>query len=58
MTPCTHDGYHSGEGRYAREAGVLRYVVVCDDCRAELREVESLEYRPAPDPHGNDVYLR
>jgi hypothetical protein len=58
MKDCTHEGFHSGQGRYARETGSLRYVMVCDACRAELREVQVLEYRPAYDPRGNDAYLR
>ena len=55
---CTHDGFHSGQGRYIQATGRLRYVVICDDCGAELREVTELEYRPDFHPHGNDAYLR
>jgi hypothetical protein len=58
MEDCTHEGFHSGQGRYIRETGSLHYVMVCDACRSEIREVEVLEYRPAYDPHGNDAYLR
>jgi hypothetical protein len=57
MTPCTHEGTHSGEGRYSAESGLLRYIVVCDECHAEVREVARLDYRPEPDPHGNDAFL-
>jgi hypothetical protein len=57
-TNCTHDGFHSGQGRYLQASGRLRYVVICDECGAELREVTELEYRPDFDPHGNDAYLR
>ena len=57
-TNCTHDGFHSGQGRYSQATGRLRYVVICDDCHAELREVTELNYRPDFDPHGNDAYLR
>jgi hypothetical protein len=57
-TNCTHNGFHSGQGRYLQATGRLRYVVICDDCGAELREVTELEYRPDFDPHGNDAYLR
>jgi hypothetical protein len=56
-TNCTHDGFHSGQGRYIRATGRLRYVVICDDCGSELREVTELEYQPDFDPHGNDQYL-
>jgi hypothetical protein len=57
-TNCTHDGFHSGQGRYIPATGRLRYVVICDDCGSELREVTELEYRPDFDPHGNDQYLQ
>jgi hypothetical protein len=57
-TKCTHDGFHSGQGRYTQATGRLRYVVICDDCGAELREVTELDYRPDFDPHGNDEFLR
>ena len=57
MKDCTHDGFHSGQGRYIRETSSLRYVMVCDACLAELREVEVLEYRPQYNPRGNDAYL-
>ena len=33
---CTHEGFHSGEGRYDDTTGTLRYVMVCDDCRTEV----------------------
>jgi hypothetical protein len=43
---CRHDGYHSGQARYRRDLARLRYVVVCDDCHTELREISSVDYRP------------
>jgi hypothetical protein len=55
---CDHQCFHSGEGRYDAKARTLRYVVVCDACRAELREVSVENYSPAFDPRGNDAYLR
>jgi hypothetical protein len=54
--PCRHGGYHSGQGRYDHETGRLRYVVICDDCKAELREVTAIEYRPHYNTNGNDRY--
>jgi hypothetical protein len=47
MLQCEHAGPHSGEGRYAAEASEMRYVVVCDDCREEVREVVRMPYRPS-----------
>jgi len=57
MTPCSHDGFHSGEGRYNPDTQQLRYVVVCDSCSSEVREVLSERYAPTFDPHGNDSHL-
>ena len=54
---CDHQGFHSSEGRYDASAHKLRYVVVCDACRAELREVSNESYAPSFDPHGNDQFL-
>jgi hypothetical protein len=45
---CAHDGYHSGLGVYSRESEQLRYVMVCDDCGAEVREVSIETYVPNP----------
>jgi hypothetical protein len=46
MQTCDHGGFHSGEGRYDPAAERLRYVLVCDDCHSEVREIDSTEYRP------------
>jgi hypothetical protein len=35
-------------GLYAREQQSLRYVLVCDDCGEEMREVTTVEYAPNP----------
>jgi hypothetical protein len=55
---CSHQGFHSGEGRYDATSHTLRYVVVCDACRTELREVSVESYAPRFDPGGNDEFLR
>lgn len=54
---CIHDGFQSGQGRYDQATQQLRYVIVCDSCDAELREVLVQQYVPGFDPHGNDSYL-
>jgi hypothetical protein len=46
--PCDHAEFHSAQSRYAAELAQLRYVVVCDSCGAELRELGSVDYRPEP----------
>ena len=41
MEPCDHVGLHSGQGRYDRAQERIRYVLVCDACDSELRELDS-----------------
>jgi hypothetical protein len=45
---CSHGGYHSGIGFYSKDAGQIRYVLVCDDCGKETREVFKEPYVPNP----------
>jgi hypothetical protein len=45
---CTHSGYYSGVGLYSKDAGMLRYVLVCDDCGEEIKEIHAQEYAPKP----------
>ena len=52
MERCDHVGFHSGRGSYDELNEQLRYVIVCDACEAEVRELERLEYRPAFTPQG------
>jgi hypothetical protein len=55
--PCSHDGFHSGEGRYERATGTLRYVLVCDTCHAVVREVLVQPYVPEYNADGNAAYV-
>ena len=48
MPDCHHSGYYSGMGMYSRDSRSLRYVLVCDDCGDEMREISTLEYSPDP----------
>ena len=52
MEPCDHVGFHSGRGSYDPLTGQLRYVIICDACEAEMRELETQEYRPQFTPQG------
>jgi hypothetical protein len=45
---CDHDGYFSGQGKYSREAEELRYVLICDECGEEIRQISSERYVPNP----------
>ncbi len=50
MVPnCDHDGFHSGVGRLARDFRSIRFVMVCDSCGAEVREVNVEDYAPRSD---------
>jgi hypothetical protein len=46
MAGCSHDGFHCAEGRYERKTATLRYVIVCETCRQEVREVLVERYTP------------
>jgi hypothetical protein len=45
---CPHAGYHSGIGFYSKDAEQIRYVLVCDDCGQETRQVYLEPYVPNP----------
>ncbi|MGH2945743.1 MAG: hypothetical protein ACRDPC_05695 [Solirubrobacteraceae bacterium] len=57
MHGCDHDGFHSGQGRYSAETETLRYIVICDGCGSELREVGAERYAPAFNTRGNDTHV-
>ena len=45
---CQHSGYYSGMGLYSKSSRTLRYVLVCDACGDEMKELSALEYVPTP----------
>jgi hypothetical protein len=45
---CQHVGYYSGLGVYSRDSQTLRYVLICDDCGEEMKEILAQEYAPDP----------
>ena len=45
---CPHAGFHSGIGFYCKEAEQIRYVLVCDKCGQETKEVFNEPYVPNP----------
>jgi hypothetical protein len=45
---CQHSGYYTGIGVYSRHSRTLRYLLVCEDCGKEMKEISSLEYAPDP----------
>ena len=48
MNGCEHAGYYSGLGVYAKESKTLRYVLICDECGEEMKEILAQEYAPDP----------
>jgi hypothetical protein len=55
---CNHGGFHSGVGKLSRDFRSIRFVLICDVCGEETREVHVQEYAPSHDPSGNDVGKR
>jgi hypothetical protein len=45
---CSHQGYHTGLGRYSQDSKTLRYVLICDECGEEMKEISKQEYVPDP----------
>jgi hypothetical protein len=57
QTICAHDGFHGVSSRYDRRRGILAFVLTCESCGAELRELRREPYSPHYDPQGSDRYL-
>jgi len=53
MANCEHSGFHSGVGILARDVGAIRFVLVCDVCGEEVREVSVEDYALGRDPSGD-----
>jgi hypothetical protein len=49
---CEHGGFHSGVGKLSLDFQSIRFVLVCDDCGTETREVHVEHYAPDYDPSG------
>ena len=50
---CDHSGFHSGIGKLSLDFAAIRFVLVCDECGEETREVHVERYAPEYDPSGN-----
>lgn len=50
---CDHSGFHSGIGKLSLDFDSIRFVLVCDDCGEETREVHVERYVPEYDPSGH-----
>ena len=49
---CDHSGFHSGVGKLSRDFQSIRFVLVCDGCGEEIREVHVEHYAPEYDRSG------
>jgi hypothetical protein len=45
---CEHSGFHSGLGLYSKDSQQVRYVLVCDECGEEVKQVSIEPYVPNP----------
>jgi hypothetical protein len=52
---CDHSGFHSGVGKLSRGFESIRFVLVCDGCGTEIREVHVERYVPDYDPSGTNT---
>jgi hypothetical protein len=55
---CDHSGFHSGAGKLTQDLRSIRFVVVCDVCGEEIREVDVQDYAPSHGPAGNGLSRR
>ena len=55
---CDHSGFHSGVGKLSSDFSAIRFVLVCDGCGEELREVHVEQYAPEYDPSGSQTNHR
>ena len=50
---CDHSGFHSGVGKLSLDFSSIRFVLICDECGEETREVHVEGYAPEYDPSGS-----
>ena len=50
---CDHSGFHSGVGKMAHDFHSIRFILICDDCGEEMREVHVEDYAPGRDIPGD-----
>jgi hypothetical protein len=46
---CRHEGFYTATSHYDHPSGVMRFMLVCDACGAEVKDVTRIKYRPRPD---------
>lgn len=55
---CSHEAPHTATATFDREAGFLRFALVCDRCGHERRELGALRHRVQARPHVNGLAER
>jgi hypothetical protein len=45
---CQHSGFYSGVGLYSKDSREIRYVLVCDECGEEVKQIATEPYSPDP----------
>jgi hypothetical protein len=45
---CQHSGFYSGLSLYSQDAHEIRYVLICDECGEEIKQIASEPYSPDP----------
>jgi hypothetical protein len=46
---CRHEGFYTATSHYDHGSGVMRFMLVCDACGAEVKDVTRVKYRPRSD---------
>jgi hypothetical protein len=54
---CAHEGFYGVSSGFDRQRGILTFVLTCERCGTELRELRREPYRPYSDPNGSDRFL-
>jgi hypothetical protein len=55
---CDHSGFHSGVGKMSHDLRSIRFILICDVCGEETREVHVEDYAPGYDASGDGSAAR
>jgi HD-GYP domain-containing protein (c-di-GMP phosphodiesterase class II) len=58
VMPCMHEAPHTATASFDSGLGFLRFVLICDACGAERRELGALRHRVEARPHVNGLAER
>jgi hypothetical protein len=54
---CAHERVYGVSSGHDRQRGILAFVLTCERCGTELRELRREPYRPHSEPNGSDRSL-